>query len=295
MKSFFAKNEKFFKVSGIVLLVLAVSFLLFNYLNPLTVQGVSNFNSITLSDDLVVGGTTTMTGATTQTGAVTFGSTVDVTGASTFTSGTFSTTLGVTGASTFSSGTFSTTLGVTGASTFSSGTFSTTLGVTGVSTLTGGVVNVIGTENVGSLPTVVTTSVDIDNDSSPATCATITDGEIWFVHYVYANVLDNFVCTGDDCTVDVGDGGDADGLLDLDDAELQTADTEGTGAPAGWQGFMSADTRGAYFGGNGQGFIYAPSGADETIDCAFAGTDLASTTGDTSNDITFYVVYTRIQ
>jgi len=147
-------------------------------------------------------------------------------------------------------------------------------------------------ENIG-LPTILSVDIDIDNDSSPYTCATVADGETWFVHTVYANVLDNFATGGsNDATFDVGDGGDQDGLLDLDDAELQTADVDVTGGPAGWQGYGS-DTIGAYMAA-GAGFVYSQSGAAETIDCTFAGTGLASDTADSSTDITVYIVYTRL-
>ena len=136
--------------------------------------------------------------------------------------------------------------------------------------------------------------MNIDNDSSPVTCATIADGEIWFIHSVYANVLDNFATGGsNDATFSVGDGNDADGLLDLDDAELQTSDTDVANGTAGWQGYGS-DTIGAFMAA-GAGFVYAPSGADETIDCAFAGTGLASDTGDTATDIVVYIVYMRAE
>lgn len=152
----------------------------------------------------------------------------------------------------------------------------------------------LDTENLGSLPTILSVSVDIDNDSSPVVCATIADGEIWFIHQVYANVLDNFATGGsNDATFNVGDGNDADGLLDLDDAELQAADVDIANGTAGWQGY-GADTIGAFMAA-GAGFIYAPSGAAETIDCSFAGTGLASDTASTADDITIYVVYTRIQ
>jgi len=178
-------------------------------------------------------------------------------------------------------------LAVTGTSSFN-GTTSFTGAIS-----PGVISQTVGTENLGGLTSVVATSIDIDNDSSPVTCASIGAGEIWFVHAVYANVLDNFVATGDDAALTVGDGGDADGLLVLADAELQAADTEGTGAVAGWQGFFSTDTVGAYLA-QGLGFVYNPAAA-ETIDCAFSGTDLASTTADDSDDITIYVVYSRIQ
>lgn len=143
----------------------------------------------------------------------------------------------------------------------------------------------IQTENL-MLPTVISTSIAYDAGSG--TVVTVADGEMWFVHAVFAQVTSNFNCTGDDCTLDVGDGTDTDGLLDLDDGELQAADTEGTGAPAGWQGFMSTDTRGAFLA-NGHGFIYAPDGAAETIDYAVGGTSPAA------GQAYVYVVYTRFK
>lgn len=150
----------------------------------------------------------------------------------------------------------------------------------------------LGTENIGSLPTIVSQTITYTAAAGgTGTVLTVTDGEIWLVHGVYANVTTNFDATGDDALVEIGDGNDADGLLDLDDGELQTTDTEGTGAPAGWQGFMSTDSRGAYLA-NGQGFIYAPSGADETIDY-----NIDETSGETlaAGELTLYVVYTRLQ
>lgn len=120
---------------------------------------------------------------------------------------------------------------------------------------------------------------------------TVADGEIWLIHDIYCNVTTDFDCTGDDVTVDVGDGNDPNGLCDLDDAELQAADTEVTGAPAGWQCFAGADTIGAYIA-SGRGFIYAPSGAAETIDAVI---DEGSGETITAGAATCYVVYTRIQ
>jgi len=120
---------------------------------------------------------------------------------------------------------------------------------------------------------------------------TVTAGEIWIVHDIYCNVTTNFDCTGEDCKVDIGDDTDPDGLCDLDDAELQAADTEMTGAPAGWQGMSSSDTVGAFFG-SGRGFIYTPSGSDQTIDAV-----IDEDSGDTmtAGAATCYIVYTRIQ
>jgi cytoskeletal protein CcmA (bactofilin family) len=120
---------------------------------------------------------------------------------------------------------------------------------------------------------------------------TIAAGEIWLVHDIYCNVTTDWDCTGDDVTVDIGDGSDPNGLCDLDDAELQAADTEVTGAPAGWQCFAGADTIGAYIA-SGRGFIYTPSGSAETIDAVI---DEASGETITAGAATCYIVYTRIQ
>ena len=154
------------------------------------------------------------------------------------------------------------------------------------------IVQDLGSENVGVLPSVCTVSITYTAlAGGTGTVCTIGDGEIWHVEYVFANVTEDWDTTGDDALVEIGDGSDTDGLLDLDDAELQAADTEGTGAPAGWEGFMSTDTRGAYLA-NGHGFIYAPSGAAETIDYI-----IDETSGETftAGALTVYVVYTRLQ
>jgi hypothetical protein len=146
-------------------------------------------------------------------------------------------------------------------------------------------VTTMGTENVGSLPTVISSAITYE---STGALWTVADGEIWLVHQVVCNITTNFDCTGDDCTVDIGDGNDADGLLDLDDAELQTSDTEGTGGTAGWQGYLGTDTRGAYFT-YANSFVYAPSGSAETIDITVGGTSPAAGAG------TCYLHYTRLQ
>ncbi len=149
----------------------------------------------------------------------------------------------------------------------------------------------LGTENLGSLPTVCSLSITYTVAAGgTGTVCTIAASEIWFIHAVFAEVTTNWDATGDDVLVEIGDGSDTDGLLDLDDAELQAADVEGTGAPAGWQGFMSTDTRGAYLA-NGHGFIYNPGGT-ETIDYI-----IDETSGETitAGALTVYVVYTRLQ
>ena len=147
----------------------------------------------------------------------------------------------------------------------------------------------------------VTVAYDIEHLRLPSimseTIITSTNGalwtvgasEVWYVHACFCHVTTNFDCDGDDCVLNIGDGNDADGLLDLDDGELQTADTEGTGAAAGWQGFMSGDTAGAYLV-NGVGFIYA---AADTIDITIE--DASAHTDPTAGAATCYLVYTRLE
>ena len=113
---------------------------------------------------------------------------------------------------------------------------------------------------------------------SSGAVATIGDGEVWIVHDVFVNITNDFDCTGDDATLIVGDGNDADGFVVLADAELQAADTEATGFAAGWQGLIAA-TQGVYIdeAAGANSFIYAPSGAAETIDYL-----VSEASGDTS-------------
>lgn len=155
---------------------------------------------------------------------------------------------------------------------------------TGLITVTDGINQAITSyENLGSLPTVASANITY---ATTTDLFTVGDGEVWFVHDVLVNVTANYDCTGDDCTLGIGDGNDDNGLADLIDAELQAADTEGTGFAAGWQGQL-ADTKGAFLAdGN---FVYAPSGAAEGIDATVGGTDPAA------GAATIYIVYTRIQ
>lgn len=141
----------------------------------------------------------------------------------------------------------------------------------------------VNTEHIGAM-SVITASVT--HTPVTGTVASIGANEVWLIHAVYVQVTSNFDCTGDNCTLQIGDGGDANGLVDLVDAELQAAAVDVTGAAAGWMGFMS-DTRGAYLA-DGSAFVYAPSAA-ETIDFAVGGTDPAA------GAATVYVVYTRIK
>lgn len=140
----------------------------------------------------------------------------------------------------------------------------------------------IGVENVGGLPSIVSASLPY----TPTSGALFTVGasEIWFVYAVYCEVTTNFDCTGDDCTLTIGDGNDADGFLVLTDAEMQAADAEFTGAPAGWKG-LHTDSMGAYLSGLAP-FVY--DGTD-TIDYAVGGTDPAA------GAATCYIVYQRVQ
>lgn len=123
-----------------------------------------------------------------------------------------------------------------------------------------------------------------------ATLATITDGEIWIVWGVYVQTTTNWTVTaGDDETLTIGDGNDADGFIAAAHTQLLTAFTEATGFPAGWYG-LEDGSDGVYTQNEG-GFIYAPSGADETIDIAWGAT------GDdlTGGAATIWLIYTRIQ
>jgi len=179
------------------------------------------------------------------------------------------------------------TLGVTGASTLSS-----TLEVTGVSTL-GVISQAVNTENV-MLPSVVAASVDIDNDSSPATLFTIGDGAVWAVTACFANVLEDFgTGVSDDAVFTVGDGTTANLFLDLRDAELQAADDDG--GAAGWQG-LTESTQGAGLdvASGSPLVIMAPSGAATNVVATFSGTGLAGD-GTEAADITVYMVYWRLQ
>lgn len=166
-----------------------------------------------------------------------------------------------------------------------------TLGVTGMSTFTGGATATEDVENI-FLPTTVSTVITWTAAAGgTGTVATIGDGEIWIVHSVLVNVTTDFDCTGDDATLVVGDGNDADGFIVLADAELQAADTEGTGFAAGWQG-MADGTIGVYLDEVDSGYVYAPSGAAETIDWLIDETSGETITAGAAE---IFVTYTRIQ
>lgn len=156
---------------------------------------------------------------------------------------------------------------------------------TGLVVTTGGADLGYGVENIG-LPSVIT--VTVPYTPATGTVATVADGEIWFVHNVFIQTNANFDCTGDDCTMTIGDGNDADGFLAAADASIQAAFTEATGYAAGFYGIENGSGA-AYTLDDGGPFVYAPSGAAETIDYAIGGTDPAA------GSATAYVIYTRIQ
>jgi len=151
-------------------------------------------------------------------------------------------------------------------------------------TVSGSTNAAVGQENVGTVTSYVTATVAYDSSGA---VFTVTDGEIWLVQDIEVEVTANWDCTGDDCTLTLGDGNDADGLCVLADANLQAAATEGTGWPAGFTCKVAA-TRGVYMD-EVAAFRYAPSGADETLDITVGGTSPAAGTA------TVHLYYMRLQ
>jgi hypothetical protein len=148
-----------------------------------------------------------------------------------------------------------------------------------------GIQSALNLENI-LLPTVASASVITTTDGA---LWTVGATEVWYIDRVFCNVTTNFDCTGDDCTIEIGlTGGDIDGFLDLDDAELQTTDAEISGLTAGWQGFGSTDTRGAFFAAGG-GVILG----NDTVDIKIE--DNSASTNPTAGAATCYIVYTRLQ
>lgn len=154
----------------------------------------------------------------------------------------------------------------------------------GLTVAAGSVSVPVNTEHIGTA-SVITAAVTYQ---STGALFTIADGETWLVHKLFMQTTTNFDCTGDNCTLTIGDGNDTDGFLAAADASLQTTFTEATGYAAGWYG-IEAGSGGAYTLDDGGPFVYAPSGAAETIDVAIGGTDPAAGAG------TVYIIYTRIQ
>jgi len=184
------------------------------------------------------------------------------------------------------------------------------LEVDGAATFDGAVVNNSTTQLVGAvnldgavdLDGVITNAANLEHVLFPSwvttaftytagaggtvTLATAGAGEIWFVQDVRLNVTTDFAAVGDDAVITIGRDEDIDGFCVLADAELQIADTEGTGWDAGWQCQVAA-TRGVFIDGTG-GYIL--TGA-ETIDAIIsaAGNDLST------GAATAYILYTRLQ
>jgi len=182
------------------------------------------------------------------------------------------------------------TLDVDGTMTMVNATASGTLGVTGMTTHTGGETTLANVENIGQ-PTWLTVPITWTAAAGGSgTVATVGAGEVWIVHDVLIEVTTNFDCTGDDATLVVGDGNDADGFLAMVDADLQATGTEGTGFSAGWVG-QDDDNTGVYLDETEYGFVYDEASA-ETIDWL-----LDETSGEsiTAGAATIYVFYTRIQ
>jgi hypothetical protein len=167
-----------------------------------------------------------------------------------------------------------------------------TLEVDGATTIDGIIDQSLNIENLGTLPTIITQVITWTAAAGGSgTLATITDGEIWFIHSLFIRTTTNFDATGDDVTFTIGDGNDADGFIVATDAQLQATFTEATGYAAGWYGIENG-SGGAYTLDDGGPFVYAPSGADETIDWV-----IDETSGETitAGQMTAYVIYTRIQ
>lgn len=140
-----------------------------------------------------------------------------------------------------------------------------------------------GALTVGSMSSITSAAVIT---TSNGTLWTVPASQTWVVHRVICNITTNFDCTGDDCALIIGDGNDTDGFLVLADAELQAADTEGTGFAAGWQGLVAA-TVGAYLDPEGT-FVYA---ATDTIDIDVR--DASAGTNPTAGAATCYLDYSR--
>lgn len=162
------------------------------------------------------------------------------------------------------------------------------LNIDGAVDLDGVITNAEDLEHIGVMTHVTTAFTYTAAAGGTVTLATIGAGEEWLVHNVYIEVTSNFNCTGDDCTLVIGDGNDADGFCVLADAELQAADTEGTGWSAGWQCQVAA-TRGVYQDGTG-GFMYDEA-STETIDAVISE---ASGTTLSGGAATAHIFYTRL-
>lgn len=197
------------------------------------------------------------------------------------------------------SGTFAS----TGASTFAS-----TLDVAGLSSLDGGIdVDSVFTvadatglvtvpKNVSHVMTPVVASVDITYTAAAGgtgTVLTIPASQAYIIHDLWVETTTNFDATGDDVTLVIGDGNDADGFCVLADAEVQAAYAAFTGASAGWA-CTTVATRGLYYDEAATnswigGMVY--DGTD-TIDWLL---DESSGETITAGAATVWVLYTRIK
>lgn len=174
----------------------------------------------------------------------------------------------------------------------SGGQLTTAAGITittGNLTLVSGVISQsVNIANFG-LPSVITKPIIYTTLSGIV--ATIPDGQTWFVHKVFVQTTTNFDCTGDDCTLVIGDGNDADGFIAAADASLQAAFTEATGFEPGFYGIENG-SGGAYTTDDGGPFVYLQSGAAETIDYVIGETSGTTHAGGAA---TIWVIYTRVR
>lgn len=146
---------------------------------------------------------------------------------------------------------------------------------------TGAIGSVLDVEN-DVLPSIAV--VTASSTVTTGVALTSTAGEVYLITDVFYFVGTSFDCTGDDCTLDVGTGDDADGFLDCADANLQSTFTDYTGADAGWGGLDGSAPSGAFIVGG----PHILSGA-ETLDFAVGGTDPAA------GSATIYIVYQKLQ
>lgn len=122
-----------------------------------------------------------------------------------------------------------------------------------------------------------------------ATLLTVPDGDVYAILSVFIETTTNWVASGDDETYTIGDGNDADGFIAAAHTQLLAAFTEATGYQAGYYG-IEAGSGGAYTLDDGGPFIYAPSGAAETIDIAWGATGDDLTAGATTAHVIYMVL-----
>lgn len=164
--------------------------------------------------------------------------------------------------------------------------FDSTIDVAGAVTFPANVENLY-TPSVASVAITYTAAA-----GGTGTVLTIGASEAYVIHDVWVETTTNFDATGDDVTLTIGDGNDADGFCVMADAELQAAYAAFTGAAAGWS-CTTVAARGAYFDEGGTGWVggMVYDGTD-TIDWL-----LDETSGETitAGAATIWVLYTRIK